>query len=634
MKTVMTPRQKQLIENSEVVSFDIFGTLLMRTCASPEDVFDLVWARYSGLPYTEGSPFTSMRVNTCAELSKRQEPTLEEIYDALGSFNDADKMQIRQLELECEHEVLFPRKLGKELYDECVHLHKRIFITSDMYLPSDELEKLLRENGFNVFESILVSCEYRKTKQTGELYDVLLEKAAVPAGHILHIGDNFTTDYKNALRCGFNALYVGDRNIAKRLARKVGIPRTSEMSLPLSLVSCKAMDDEEDLGYQVLGPILYGFSHWLHDTADEGKPLFFLARDSYLLRKAYVLLYPNADCRYLYLSRKSVTVPYLRNTSGLSSIEDFVQLPRGAFSLGEFCEGLGIAEADWSELATRLHLSTDKHWRREEFFSSDVIRYFYCQIEPMVKSNAAEQYHLLRRYLDECNLCEGAQLVDIGWHATIQKALERNYGIKLQGYYLGTSGDSGVTTHGYAYDENAGLNMDLPLKFALFGGFFETFFYAPHGTTLGYQTVSGQVVPVLGLQEMGQAVAKRCSSIQVGALEYVSQLASTSFERLMPYSSRTAMQALLRLGTRPTSSEVERFGSLPYLNYGVVSPLVPQKGARRLEDRRFIPLELRDSQWKTGLMKSRVKLPLPYDKIYELGRNAVNCAKSARQHGA
>jgi FMN phosphatase YigB (HAD superfamily) len=634
VKTAMTPRQKKLIENSEVVSFDIFGTLLMRTCAAPEDVFDLVWARYSGLPYTDGSPFRSMRVNVCAELSKCQEPTLEEIYSSLDSFSDADKMQLKQLELDCEREVLFPRQLGKELYAECVRLQKRIFITSDMYLPSDVLEKLLRENGYDFFESILVSCEYRKTKQTGELFNVLLEKAAVPAGHILHIGDNFTADYKNALHSGFNALYIGDWDISNRLARKIGKQRTPDVSLPLFLTSRKPLDDDEKLGYQVLGPILYGFAHWLHDIGDDNKPFFFLARDSYLLRKAYLNLYPEADCHYLYLSRKSVTVPYLRSSSGLSSIADYVQLPRGPFSLGEFCEGLGIIEADWAELANRLHLPTDKLWTKQEFFASDAINDFYCQIEPMVKSNAAEQNNLLRRYLVESGVCDGAQLVDIGWHATIQKALEGNFGLNLHGFYLGTSGDSGISTRGYAYDEQAGLNMDLPLKFALFGGFFETFFYAPHGTTLGYQTVAGQIAPVLGYKEMGWAVARRCNLIQTGALEYVSQLASTSFERLMPYDSRAAMQALLRLGTRPTIIEVERFGGLPYLNYGEVSPLIPQKGTYRPKDNGSIALELRDSQWKTGLMKSRVKLPLPYDKIYEFGRNAVNCAKAIRQHGA
>lgn len=629
----MTPRQKMLIEKSEVVSFDIFGTLLMRACASPEDVFDLVWARYSGLPYTDGSFFRSKRVNACAELSQRQEPTLEEIYSSLDSFSDTEKTQLKQLELDCEREVLLPSKCGKELYDECVRLHKRIFITSDMYLSSDELEKLLRENGFNAFESVLVSCEYRKTKQTGELYDVLLEKSAVPAGNILHIGDNFTSDYKNALRRGFNALYIGNKNIAKRLAQKAGIPRTPEMSLPLSLTSCKDLDDDEKLGYQVLGPILYGFAHWLHDNGDEKKPLFFLARDSYLLRKAYLSLYPEADCRYLYLSRKSVTVPYLRDSSGLSSIADLVQLPRGPFSLAEFCEELGIEEKTWVELANRFHLPTDTLWTKQEFFASEAVNDFYCQIEPIVKSNAARQCDLLMQYLNESGVCDESQLVDIGWHATIQKAIEGMFGLSLHGFYLGTSDDSGISTCGYAYDEQAGLNMDLPLKFALFGGFFETFFYAPHGTTLGYQSLGGQIGPVLGPQEMGETASRRCNLVQTGALEYVSQLASTSFERLMPYNSRAAMQGLLRLGTRPTTAEVERFGALPYLNYGEVSPLIPPRGAYKSKAIKSIALELRDSQWKTGLMKSRVKLPLPYDKIYEFGRSAVNCTKAIRRHG-
>lgn len=68
---------KKHVERAQVVSFDIFDTLLVRTYANPKDVF-------RHIEETEEVPlFTELRVNAENEarlLSSQEEITLDEIY--------------------------------------------------------------------------------------------------------------------------------------------------------------------------------------------------------------------------------------------------------------------------------------------------------------------------------------------------------------------------------------------------------------------------------------------------------------------------------------------------------------------------------------------------------------------------
>ena len=74
-------------------------------------------------------------------------------------------------------------------------------------------------------------------------------------------------------------------------------------------------DFVSSVGYEVLGPMLWGFTHWQHEELESMhiEKVFFLSREGALLQRAYQTLFPNSNVKqtYLYVSRQALQVPLL-----------------------------------------------------------------------------------------------------------------------------------------------------------------------------------------------------------------------------------------------------------------------------------------------------------------------------------
>ena len=68
-------------------------------------------------------------------------------------------------------------------------------------------EKILKNNGYEM-DRVFVSNEVGLTKATGNLYQYVKSELNVKPKEILHIGDNFWSDYKNAEDKGFRAVFI------------------------------------------------------------------------------------------------------------------------------------------------------------------------------------------------------------------------------------------------------------------------------------------------------------------------------------------------------------------------------------------------------------------------------------------
>lgn len=102
-------------------------------------------------------------------------------------------------------------------------------------------------------------------------------------------------------------------------------------------------------GYEVVGPILYGFIKWLFNQArHQGiKQILFMSREGYLLKKAYDLLNLNREIPSLYLevSRRSLTVPSFTLKPSLQSIIESLANNARVTTIGKVMKQLGL-EAD------------------------------------------------------------------------------------------------------------------------------------------------------------------------------------------------------------------------------------------------------------------------------------------------
>nr|MCR5372627.1 hypothetical protein [Solobacterium sp.] len=188
---------KRMIEDHDVISFDIFDTLLMRRTLVPSDVFVLM---------------KSEQAEDTALIDERREIehtdyhlTLDEIYDELKRRHpDAEARidDLKERELRTERRVIRKRRPVAELLVYAAEAGKTVILVSDMYLTEKQLRDILNDTGIIGYERIFVSCAYRKLKTEGLFLDV---QKAYPGRRILHIGDNEQADILPARQAGLDA---------------------------------------------------------------------------------------------------------------------------------------------------------------------------------------------------------------------------------------------------------------------------------------------------------------------------------------------------------------------------------------------------------------------------------------------
>jgi FMN phosphatase YigB (HAD superfamily) len=181
-----------------VVSFDVFDTLLVRPALRPKDIWRLLAERVDSV---HGVDFIKLRWNA-EESAGKENATIREIYEGMARQHGLDPDLVETLmveELRCEETLLSLRPDVRELYAEAARLNKRIIAVSDMYLPGDVLSGILQRKGCPV-DAVYVSCDHGARKSDGALYNVVLAAEKAHPAEILHIGDNYRSDYEQAVR--------------------------------------------------------------------------------------------------------------------------------------------------------------------------------------------------------------------------------------------------------------------------------------------------------------------------------------------------------------------------------------------------------------------------------------------------
>lgn len=189
------------IENHDIISFDIFDTLVMRTVYYNKDVFrqmaqqlDPVW----------DIDFFTARTQAEYSLSRETYPYIEEIYDDVVRQCPCLKGQETALiarELALEKAVIIPRQDVVAAFEAAKRMGKMVNIVSDMYFHEDTIREILENVGISGYDKLLVSSEYRSSKPQ-HLFEKYL--AEIPAGRCLHIGDSWACDILPAGKLGID----------------------------------------------------------------------------------------------------------------------------------------------------------------------------------------------------------------------------------------------------------------------------------------------------------------------------------------------------------------------------------------------------------------------------------------------
>lgn len=297
---------RRRIAQYEVISFDLFDTLIMRRVFMPQDVFKLVEKRISSRMGLE-LDFFRMR-QEAGQAGDSCHVLLDDIYARMNltwGLQEPVLESVKQIEIETETECCVPREDMVELFNETLE-SKPVYLLSDMYLTSEIIDQILRKCGLKKPQELWISGEKKKSKKDGELWehfsrDILMGRKA------LHIGDNRISDMEIPQRYGIDTYYVmsgacmweksslGDfvPNI-QSLEQSVfaGLLGVKMFNSPFALCESKGLAQFSDfrlLGYCLWGGIMYSFLTWMVKEAKARKinRLIFFARDGYLIKDQY-----------------------------------------------------------------------------------------------------------------------------------------------------------------------------------------------------------------------------------------------------------------------------------------------------------------------------------------------------------
>lgn len=355
-----------MVSNADVVSFDLFDTLITRKVYTYTDVFELVNLRLreKGICIPD---FAKLRLYAEKELSKETAPGLEQIYDLVlkqagGSFISA--AELVGMEWEIDFYVMAARERVCDIFRKAVSDGKQVVITTDSYYSLEQIRKILAQFGLERCDKVLVSCEYG-TSKTQDLFQVL--RREYRAENILHIGDDEFSDIEKAAEHGiavyrlFSGADLFDElgglgledsivTLADRL--KIGMFIAYMFNSPFWFEdgsSALAVEDAFGIGYLFCAPVITDFVLWLKETteAQDYKQILFCARDGYLVGRMFRKVSPKTKSVY-FLSSRTAAI-----RAGMEDEEDIAYVDSMKY-FGEPGEALktrfGITAEDRTEM--------------------------------------------------------------------------------------------------------------------------------------------------------------------------------------------------------------------------------------------------------------------------------------------
>ena len=560
-----------------VVAFDVLDTLIKRDAARPTDLFAMLGADFAK---------ARTRAETEARAAESGEVTLADIYarPCMAGYDPAAECAA---ELACAVPNLPVLQAARALHAQ----GKRIYYISDMYLPKAQLDAMLQKCGYTFLDGGFVSADYGVQKRSGKLFGAFLRETNARAQDVLFIGDSWRADVAGAALGGIRAWHLPTQELPRE-----GLPAGAVAAFTANRLS--RFSGAEACGFSVLGPLAVAYCQWLYAQAQQhpGARIFFLARDMYLMRQVYALLYPGEATAYLQVSRRSLC-PLLLAQKQWDLL--LTALPRQSLTGAQIAAYCGTA-CPPEQQAESYDL---KH-------APDTARSLLQTLAPPADADAVSAY------LARQNLRAGDILVDIGSGGTTQMLLQALCGIPLHGCQLSCDDRlrgrlSEAETAVFLFD-----GQPAPLLYWAGQPMLERLISEDVGATLGY-TQTAQDITVWQAPQQPTALL---AALQQGALRFAESW-QASFLQALTIPPAAAIAPFLRLVGQPTAGETALLGDLTVEDGGVYPLAAPRKAGYYLTHVRQAGRDFSAARWKIGFLKRLAPLPLPYDRLYARLKN-------------
>lgn len=559
----------------DVVSFDIFDTLLCRPFATPDKLFqyldELVAQKY-GI-----KNFMQLRKRAEGELRMHLGPIgdvkISHIYTefaGLARISHALAGEILELELSTEIDLLIPRQGMIDSFEQVIKAGKRVVLTTDTYFEKPHIERILKAKGIQGYHALYISCEEGRRKDRGDMWDYMLCKEGIQEHRFLHVGDNEQSDIQLlGDRGAYFIVHVMKPSVLFRqsahgrlLWQMLNPGKGWRENLLYGMIGnhfCldpypyefwyqeRPLSDPFALGYTVFGPLMHNFLAWLINCAklDGVTRLSFLSREGYILQKMYEqiagsaalkeagMALPSSD--YFLCSRRAALF------AGLQKPEDLLPFLDRDFSgtLKDFFE-------------KRLNVSTSNMQSIEDILGKDTlnkpvalptdyekVKGVLLSVFEILTPQAAAEREALVAYCRDRGMKGNARtgLVDIGYSCTIQRSLINLLGMPLNGYYFAIDERAGKITErnsvarGYLGELiNPATTAVVIFNYALL---LESVLTSPQGQLLYFSREKDGIMPVFRQPGLSQKHFDVISRVHEGMSAFVRDMVSLFGARLL-----------------------------------------------------------------------------------------------------
>lgn len=512
----------------DVISFDIFDTLITRKILEPDDIFRLMEEKLK-VPM-----FLELRKN--AEQKAREElkkdVNLDEIYEYYQKLNKISKPEskkIQNFEEELELKFTTPRIEMRNLVEELHHQQKQMIIISDMYLKKETILNMLKTCGYDpkMFENIYISNEINKRKDTKEVWPYIQKRYKDKT--IIHIGDNNLSDILFPKEFGIQTQKVRsskelfqESSIYPAIAPYIESKSVSDSIFLGLMINHKLFNSPfhslkietlEDLGYVFHGTMMYEYLNFLENESKSCDILLFLAREGYYLQKLYQLFcsykkISEKENQYFLTSRKSTTSATIFQ---LEDIKKSIQKEfRGTFQdFMNQCFCIEVEDNEFIELPKEEELVLEK-------------------IKPYQKEilkNAEKEREAYLEYINETipnRKKKQLAIVDLGYSGTIQYHLTKLIDQEMIGIYL-TNSDK---VKKYKKDSKLNFCFDITkndnYRFIYYYSLILEFFLsAPYGQLQKFMKEENKIKPIYNQETLDEQKKRNIQIIFESVTEYL-----------------------------------------------------------------------------------------------------------------
>lgn len=594
---------------ADLVSFDVFDTLLSRRCTGPEGVYERAFA-LAGAPVRREMAEAFVQHRQMAEAEARrvtQEPGIETIYDhfpvAAFGLNAEDRPRLAAAELAAEHELCVADGSVLETAMQARAAGARIGFVSDTCWNGGRLAALLRHAAPGLeWDFLYSSCDHGLGKRDGLLSLMLAEQGGSP-DRTVHLGDNPIADVQAARQAGLQAVHLPQCTPALAAifqrenalfplfcgwtgasARLDGGARTARRAI----ARAASGDVAHDYGLTVLGPVLAAFDRFAAKRVERLRAMgrkvavAFLGRDGLAPLEVWRAS-RDASAAYVEINRRLAVMISARDTAPVAAF--FAKIPRVDHSIAT-----GFLGMDTPRLAA--------------FFQDGAVSgtAFATALPNLLDSGelATVSRRLgdgvlahLRAVINGFDDMDDLVLVDLGYGGTVQKGLRalfaaRGLPHRLHGLYLITQDEllCGLPEH----DSARGLISDavlLPLtKRALLSNaaVLEQMCAAATGSVRDH---ADDGAARYESDARSEDQHRRCTSIRQGAAAHAAALGTAPVA-----SPAWAAVILARALLLPTDEERALLGGMQRdVNLGsqVLVPLAAPDAAAALMDAKALP---------------------------------------------